>query len=72
MLVQRPDSFTLAGSNVTVTPDTTNKKVTIGVANGTTSAKGIVQLTDSTTSTSTTTAATPNSVKICLRSCEHS
>lgn len=30
---------------------------------GTTSAKGIVQLTDSTSSTSTTTAATPNSVK---------
>lgn len=59
----KTDSFTLAGSNVTVTPDTTNKKVTIGVANGTTSAKGIVQLTDSTTSTSTTTAATPNSVK---------
>lgn len=35
----------------------------ISVANGTTSAKGVVQLTDSTSSTSTTTAATPNSVK---------
>ena len=35
----------------------------ISVANGSTSAKGVVQLTDSTSSTSTTTAATPNSVK---------
>jgi phage-related tail fiber protein len=33
------------------------------VIDGTTSAKGIVQLTDSTSSTSTTTAATPKSVK---------
>lgn len=35
----------------------------ISVANGTTSAKGVVQLTNSTSSTSTTTAATPASVK---------
>lgn len=44
----------------------TNIKVssgTISVANGSTSAKGVVQLTNSTSSTSTTTAATPNSVK---------
>ena len=33
------------------------------MANGSTSAKGVVQLTNSTSSTSTTTAATPNSVK---------
>ena len=59
----KADGLTLAGSNVTITPDATNKKITIGVANGTTSAKGLVQLTDSTSSTSTTTAATPNSVK---------
>lgn len=36
---------------------------TISVANGSTSAKGVVQLTNSTSSTSTTTAATPASVK---------
>ena len=59
----KTDTLTLAGSNVTITPDATNKKITIGVANGTTSAKGVVQLTNSTSSTSTTTAATPNSVK---------
>ena len=57
------DSLTLVGSNVTITPDATNDKVTFTVANGTTSAKGVVQLTNSTSSTSTTTAATPNSVK---------
>lgn len=57
------DTLTLVGSNVTLTPDATNDKVTIAVADGTTSAKGIVQLTNSTSSTSTTTAATPNSVK---------
>ena len=59
----KTDTLTLEGSNVTLTPDATNDKVTISVANGTTSAKGVVQLTDSTSSTSTTTAATPNSVK---------
>lgn len=34
-----------------------------GIVNGTTATKGLVQLTNSTSSTSTTTAATPNSVK---------
>lgn len=34
-----------------------------GIQNGTTAQKGVVQLTDSVSSTSTTTAATPNSVK---------
>ena len=57
------DTLTLEGSNVTITPDATNDKVTIAVADATTSAKGVVQLTDSVTSTSTTTAATPKNVK---------
>ena len=57
------DTITLAGTNVTITPDATNDKVTIAVADATTSAKGVVQLTDSVTSTSTTTAATPKNVK---------
>lgn len=45
------------GTNISVSSGT------ISVANGTTSAKGVVQLTNSTSSTSTTTAATPSSVK---------
>lgn len=57
------DTVTFVGSNVTITPDATNDKITFAVADGTTSAKGIVKLTNSTSSTSTTTAATPNSVK---------
>lgn len=57
------DTIELVGSNVTITPDATNDKITIAVADATTSAKGVVQLTNSTSSTSTTTAATPNSVK---------
>lgn len=57
------DSLTLVGSNVTITPDATNDKVTIAVATGSTSTAGILKLTNSTSSTSTTTAATPSSVK---------
>lgn len=57
------DTVTFVGSNVTITTDSTNDKVTFTVANGSTSAKGVVQLTNSTSSTSTTTAATPSSVK---------
>ena len=57
------DTVTFVGSNVTITTDATNDKVTFTVANGSTSAKGVVQLTNSTSSTSTTTAATPSSVK---------
>ena len=57
------DTVTFVGSNVTITGDATNDKVTFAVADGTTSAKGLVQLEDSVASTSTTTAATPNSVK---------
>lgn len=45
------------GTNISVSSGT------ISVANGSTSAKGVVQLTNSTSSTSTTTAATPASVK---------
>ena len=41
----------------------TSGTVTVGIQDGTTAQKGAVQLTDSTSSTSTTTAATPNSVK---------
>ena len=57
------DTLTLVGSNVTITPDATNDKVTIAVASGSTSTAGIVKLTNSTSSTSTSTAATPSSVK---------
>ena len=47
-----------------ITVDNTNPLTpVIGVDAGTTSAAGVLQLTDSTSSTSTTTAATPNSVK---------
>lgn len=47
-----------------ITVDNTNPlNPVIGVDAGTTSAAGVLQLTDSTSSTSTTTAATPNSVK---------
>ena len=59
----KTDSLTLEGSNVTITADATNDKVTFSVADGSTSAKGLVKLTNSTSSTSTTTAATPSSVK---------
>jgi len=41
----------------------TSGAITVGIQDATTSVKGAVQLTDSTSSTSTTTAATPNSVK---------
>lgn len=50
------------GTNVSVSSGT------ISVKNGTTSQKGVVQLTDSTSSASTTTAATPNSVSSALSS----
>jgi hypothetical protein len=51
--------------NVTapITGGGTSGAVTIGVDAGTTAAAGVVQLTDSTSSTSITTAATPNAVK---------
>ena len=48
----------IVGSNINV------NNGTISVNDGTTSTKGVVQLEDSYSSTSTTTAATPNSVKV--------
>lgn len=57
------DTLEIAGSNVTITPDATNDKVTISVASGSTSTKGIVKLSDATNSTSTSLAATANAVK---------
>lgn len=59
----KTDSVTFTGENITITGDTTNDKINFVVPTGSTSAKGIIQLTNSTSSTSTTTAATPNSVK---------
>ena len=59
------DQGDITAVNVTapITGGGTSGAVTIGVDAGTTSAAGVVQLTDSTSSTSTTTAATPNAVK---------
>ena len=57
------DTITFAGSNVSITTDVNNDKITFSVSDSSTSTRGVVQLTDSTSSTSTTTAATPNSVK---------
>lgn len=51
-----------AGQVVTLTFDGTNWNMQ-GAGQGSTSAAGLLQLTDSTSSTSTTTAATPNSVR---------
>jgi len=55
----------ITGVSVTspITGGGTSGTVTIGIDDATTSVKGAVQLTDSISSTSTTTAATPNSVK---------
>ena len=57
------DTITFAGSNISIATDANNDKVTFSVSDSSTSTRGVVQLTDSTSSTSTTTAATPNSVK---------
>lgn len=57
------DTVTFVGSNVTITTDATNDKVTFTVASGSTSAKGLVQLNNTVTSTSTSLAATANAVK---------
>lgn len=46
-----------------ITNSGTSTSANLGIQSGTTSQPGAVQLTDSTDSTSTTTAATPNSVK---------
>lgn len=57
------DTITFAGSNVSITTDATNDKVTFTVADASTSAKGVVQLSDSTSSDVSTTAATSKAVK---------
>jgi hypothetical protein len=55
----------ITGVTVTspITGGGTSGTVTVGIEDATTAVKGAVQLTDSIASTSTTTAATPNSVK---------
>lgn len=58
------DTITLTGTNITLTPDVEDRGLNISVANASTTVAGIVQLTNATNSTSTSTAATPNSVKI--------
>jgi hypothetical protein len=61
--------FTSATAVTTITASTpltgggTGGTITVGIQDASTSQKGSVQLTDSVSSTSTTTAATPNSVK---------
>lgn len=61
-----PDATASVLGGVKVGTNVSVSNGTISVANGSTSAKGVVQLTDSITSTSTTTAATPNSVNSAL------
>ena len=60
---EKTDTVEYVGSNVTITPDATNDKITFAVASGTTSTAGIVKLSTSTSSTSTSLAATPSAVK---------
>lgn len=55
--------ITSVGVTSPITGGGTSGAVTIGIDDASTTQKGAVQLTDSTASTSTTTAATPNSVK---------
>lgn len=58
------DTVEFVGSNITITgADASTDKVTFAVADGSTSVKGIVQLNDTVTSTSTSQAATANAVK---------
>lgn len=59
----KTDTLTLTGSNVTLTPNATSDSIQISVANGSTSVKGIVQLSTSTNSTSTSLAATASAVR---------
>ncbi len=61
------DTIEFAGSNVTFTTDATNKKITFKVASGSTSATGIVKLSNSTSSTSTSLAATANAVNLAYK-----
>lgn len=56
-------AITSITANSPITGGGSTSSVSIGIQDATTSQKGAVQLTDSVTSTSTTSAATPNSVK---------
>lgn len=58
-----PGDITEVGVTSPLTGGGTSGAVTVGIQDASTTQKGAVQLTDSTSSTSTTTAATPNSVK---------
>ena len=57
------DTVTFSGTNISITPTASSDTIAFKVASASTSTAGIVQLEDSRSSTSTTTAATPNSVK---------
>lgn len=57
------DTVTFAGTNVTITPNTSSDTITFAVADGSTSAKGVVQMSDSISSDVSTTAATSKAVK---------
>lgn len=58
-----PGDITAVTVTSPITGGGTSGSVGIAIQDGTTAQKGAVQLTDSTSSTSTTTAATPNAVK---------
>ena len=58
-----PGDITSITATTPLTGGGTSGDVTIGIQAGSTTQSGAVQLTDSTSSTSTTTAATPNAVK---------
>ena len=58
-----PGDITAVNVTSPITGGGSSGDVTIGIQAGSTTQSGAVQLTDSTSSTSTTTAATPNSVK---------
>jgi hypothetical protein len=58
------DSRNVTNVSIDATSITSGTVATARLPSGSTAASGIIQLTDSTSSTSTTTAATPNSVKV--------
>jgi hypothetical protein len=62
-IAPNPGDITGITASSPLTGGGTSGDVTVGIQDGTTAQKGAVQLEDSTASTSTTNAATPNSVK---------